>query len=188
MYDVNGGEDNPNKRGGYGTKKMSYFIKHLFHFFTSTNQHRVHSPFVYDYVTKCLYSKQRYSNKKSIDIFVKSIAYFKVQTLLLPSETKDLENLLARIFPALHLGETPYDMIYSNASNQKNIGTSIIAAERTHNDTVVFVENIHKTKATELAWEQLKNNDKTTISIDLFYCGVVFFRKEQAKEHFKIRI
>lgn len=167
---------------------MSYFLKHLIHFLTATNQHGVHSPFVYDYVTKCLYSKRRYSKKKSTTIFMKSIAYFKVQTLLLPSETKDLENMMVRIFPELQLGKSPYDMIYSNASNQNNIEITIIAAEKTHDNTVVFVENIHKTKATELVWEQLKNNDKITITIDLFYCGVVFFRKEQAKEHFKIRI
>ncbi len=38
------------------------------------------------------------------------------------------------------------------------------------------------------AWEQLKAHPMVRVTMDLFYCGVVFIRKEQAKEHFKIRI
>ena len=34
----------------------------------------------------------------------------------------------------------------------------------------------------------LKNHPKVKVSLDLFYFGVIFFRKEQAKEHFKIRV
>ena len=33
--------------------------RYLLFFFRSTNQHGIHSPFVYDFVTKCLYSKNK---------------------------------------------------------------------------------------------------------------------------------
>jgi hypothetical protein len=38
------------------------------------------------------------------------------------------------------------------------------------------------------AWEQIKADPQVKVSIDLFFVGLVFFRKEQVKENFKLRI
>jgi hypothetical protein len=38
------------------------------------------------------------------------------------------------------------------------------------------------------AWEEIKTHPKVTVTIDTFYWGLVFFRNEQPKEHFKIRV
>jgi hypothetical protein len=40
----------------------------------------------------------------------------------------------------------------------------------------------------EAAWEIIKNHSKVTVTIDTFQWGLVFFRYEQEKEHFVIRI
>ena len=77
--------------------------------------------------------------------------------------------------------DPPFD---SKADYKKKIK---LKDEEVHNQTVIFVEDIHKNEDSEKAWEQLKNDDNINVSIDLFYCGLLFFRKEQAKEHFKIR-
>ena len=167
---------------------MHSILAYLNHLLFATNQHGVHSPFVYDYVTKCLYSKQKLSKKKSINTFLKSLVYFEVKTLLLPREAVALEKVMLQEFPELQLDMTPFDMLYKDASNQKNIGELGTNEHKMHNGTVIFVDNIHKTKAAESAWKAFKYNEKVTVTIDLFYCGIIFFRKEQAKEHFKIRI
>jgi len=38
------------------------------------------------------------------------------------------------------------------------------------------------------AWSEIKKHPKVTVTVDIFYWGIVFFRKEQEKEHFKIRL
>jgi hypothetical protein len=38
------------------------------------------------------------------------------------------------------------------------------------------------------AWETIKRHPEATITIDSFFWGLVFFRKEQTKENFKIRV
>ncbi len=38
------------------------------------------------------------------------------------------------------------------------------------------------------AWEIIKQNQNVTVTIDTFFWGIVFFRKEQVKQHFKIRL
>jgi hypothetical protein len=40
----------------------------------------------------------------------------------------------------------------------------------------------------EEAWAIIKNHPKVTVTIDTFQWGLVFFIKEQEKEHFVIRI
>jgi hypothetical protein len=37
------------------------------------------------------------------------------------------------------------------------------------------------------AWDNIKAHPAVMLTIDLFYIGLVFFRKEQPRQHFKLR-
>ncbi len=56
-------------------------------------------------------------------------------------------------------------------------------------ESSVFVfDDIHWSEEMESAWEEIKNDPRVTLTIDLFFIGIVFFRKEQkARQHFSIR-
>ncbi|NHM06281.1 class I SAM-dependent methyltransferase [Flavobacterium sp. CYK-4] len=56
------------------------------------------------------------------------------------------------------------------------------------NETVWIFDDIHWSADMEEAWETIKNHPKVTVTIDTFQWGLVFFRYEQQKEHFVIRI
>jgi predicted O-methyltransferase YrrM len=57
------------------------------------------------------------------------------------------------------------------------------------NEHSIFVfDDIHWSEEMEAAWEEIKQHEAVTLTIDLFYIGVVFFRKEQkVPQHFTIR-
>lgn len=55
------------------------------------------------------------------------------------------------------------------------------------NDTVWIFDDIHWSPEMEEAWKMIKNHPKVKVTIDTFQWGLVFFRKEQPKEHFVIR-
>ncbi|HMQ44127.1 MAG TPA: class I SAM-dependent methyltransferase, partial [Mariniflexile sp.] len=57
-----------------------------------------------------------------------------------------------------------------------------------HNDSVFIFDDIYWSKPMTEAWETIKKHPKVTVTIDTFYWGIVFFRKEQLKEHFVIRV
>lgn len=59
--------------------------------------------------------------------------------------------------------------------------------EKTTEDTVFVFDDIYWSEEMMQAWTEIKNNDRVTLTIDLFYMGIVFFRKEQVKQHFLIR-
>jgi predicted O-methyltransferase YrrM len=54
------------------------------------------------------------------------------------------------------------------------------------NETVWIFDDIHWSANMEEAWEAIKNHPQVTVSLDTFQWGIVFFRKEQEKEHFVI--
>ncbi len=57
-----------------------------------------------------------------------------------------------------------------------------------HEYSILIFDDIHWSKEMEQAWETIKADDAVTLSIDLFFIGLVFFRKEQKiKQHFTIR-
>ncbi len=55
-------------------------------------------------------------------------------------------------------------------------------------ETSIFVfDDIYWSKEMQQAWQQICAHPEVMISIDLFYLGIVFFRKNQPKQHFNIR-
>ena len=59
---------------------------------------------------------------------------------------------------------------------------------KTNNDSILIFDDIHWSREMEAAWETIKNNPAVNCSIDLFFIGLVFFRKEfKEKQHFVIR-
>lgn len=57
----------------------------------------------------------------------------------------------------------------------------------TNNDTVFLFDDIHWSAGMEEAWEYIKASQKVKVTIDLFFMGLVFFRKELSKQDFIIR-
>jgi predicted O-methyltransferase YrrM len=58
---------------------------------------------------------------------------------------------------------------------------------RVHNDTVFVFDDIHWSKEMEQAWAAIKEHPSVQVTIDLFGVGLVFFRREQPKQHFILR-
>lgn len=56
-----------------------------------------------------------------------------------------------------------------------------------HDGAFIAIGDIHWSSEMEQAWEQIRCNPEVTVSMDLFYMGLVFFRKGQAPEHFTLK-
>lgn len=243
----------------------------------SKNQHSVHSPFVYDLVTKCFYDNTKYpaykqlkayrkallQNKTSIEVtdlgagsqvdssntrkvsditknagttvsraklFYRLSRYFKFDQVLelgtsmgiathaislgnpitnittiegcpnISKFTKDnfnkhgLKNInsLTGDFKAVipTLTSNTYDLIYFDGNHQKEATLDYFNSllPTINNNTIFIFDDIYWSKGMTEAWETIKQHPKVTVTIDTFFWGFVCFRKEQAKEHFTIRI
>lgn len=56
------------------------------------------------------------------------------------------------------------------------------------NETVWIFDDIHWSLEMQEAWQIIKNHPKVKVTIDTFQWGLIFFRQEQFKEHFVVRI
>lgn len=54
--------------------------------------------------------------------------------------------------------------------------------------SILVFDDIHWSAEMESAWDFIKNNQSVTMSVDLFFIGIVFFRKDfKEKQHFAIQ-
>ncbi|MBP0904503.1 O-methyltransferase [Mariniflexile gromovii] len=253
-------------------------IKSYIKFLTkSTNEHGVHSPFVYNLVTKCFYDKTDYKAYKSIynykkqllenknkiaitdlgvgshvtklhERYVSEIAknagttnkraklLYRLTTYFNFKNILELGTSLGVATHAMHLGypnsnittiegcpnisdftktnlenhslehidlitgdfndviknlkPTTYDLIFFDGNHQKEATLYYFETllRTAHNDSVFIFDDIHWSDGMTEAWETIKQHPQVTVTIDTFFWGFVFFRKEQAKEHFTIRV
>ncbi|MBT8186035.1 MAG: hypothetical protein KJN76_14425 [Eudoraea sp.] len=153
--------------------------------FSATNQHGVHSPFVFKYLTECLYSKPLIKGDKIADILLKSIGYFKAKNLYI-SANDPLRILVLKHYPELRFSDPPYEMVYMDIIDWSVFiegGTEMI-----RNNSVILLSGLYKNSQSQIIWRAQTRSQLFNVSIDLFYCGLLFVRKEQNKEHFKVRI
>ena len=85
---------------------------------------------------------------------------------------------------------TQYSILFIDGNHQKEATLSYFEKllPTVHNDSVMIFDDIHWSKGMEEAWEEIKAHPKVKVSIDTFQWGLVFFRREQEKEHFVIRV
>jgi predicted O-methyltransferase YrrM len=83
-----------------------------------------------------------------------------------------------------------YQLIYfdGNHSKKATLDYFELLLPTITNDTVWIFDDIHWSQDMEDAWEIIKNHKKVKVTIDTFQWGILFFRYEQEKEHFVIRI
>ncbi|MCH5597275.1 O-methyltransferase [Niabella ginsengisoli] len=58
-----------------------------------------------------------------------------------------------------------------------------------HNETLLIFDDIHWSKEMETAWKNILSHEAVSCDIDLFYIGIVSFRKEfKEKQSFSVRV
>lgn len=57
-----------------------------------------------------------------------------------------------------------------------------------HNDSVLVFDDIYWSPGMTRAWEEIKQHPDVRITVDLFFIGLVYFRNQQAREHFRLRV
>lgn len=242
----------------------------------STNEHGVHSPFVYDLITQCFYDRSPYEeyntlaahrnkflsdhsdisvtdlgagsrvfksdkrkisamarhagiNRKRQKLLLRMLRYFKPEKVLelgtslglstmamalghSSSEITSIEGCPATAAKAreyfdvfdvqniqVHntdfdtfLTETNaiFDLVYvdGNHTRTDTLRYFELLLKCIHNDSMIILDDIHWSKEMYSAWKEIISNEQVTVSIDSFQWGIIFFRKEQNKQDFKIRV
>ena len=93
------------------------------------------------------------------------------------------------LLPDLFAKQEKLDFVYIDGNHRKDATLNYFkwCLPKVGEHTVLIFDDIYWSKGMKEAWEEIKNHPDVTVTIDLFWIGLVFFKKGQAKEHFKIR-
>lgn len=83
-----------------------------------------------------------------------------------------------------------FDFIYFDGNHTKNATLKYFETclPTINDNSVWFFDDIYWNKEMHQAWAEIKKHPRVTFTVDVFYWGIVFFRKEQTKKHYKIRV
>jgi predicted O-methyltransferase YrrM len=95
------------------------------------------------------------------------------------------ENTLPKI-----IDSNSFDLIYFDGNHNKKATLTYFyeCLKTVKNESIFIFDDIHLSKEMYQAWNIIKQHPKATVTINNFYWGMVFFRKEQTKQHFTIRV
>jgi len=81
------------------------------------------------------------------------------------------------------------DLAFIDGNHEEKPTTSYFekCLEYANNDTIFVFDDIHWSDGMENAWDYIKAHSRTTLTIDLFFVGIVFIKSELSKEDFTIR-
>jgi hypothetical protein len=61
-------------------------------------------------------------------------------------------------------------------------------AEKTHEKSVIVVDDIHHSAEMEEAWKEICADERVTSTMDLYQLGLVFFDKHYWRRNYKMRL
>ncbi|MFV0530247.1 MAG: hypothetical protein ACK5MD_02290 [Flavobacteriales bacterium] len=153
---------------------MSYFLvkEYIKFWIHARTAHGIHSPFIYNMVTKCL---------RNHNVFIQTRFY----TESIPKKYNVLLNRILSFYGITSIS-TDYERNFEVLISQ-NFKNSEKIIQKLENNQFWFLLNIRKNKQTLKKWEKIIQHSDIEISIDLFLIGIILKRKEQSKEHFQLK-
>ena len=140
------------------------------------------------------------SNKKA-NLLIRIVNYFKPEQVLEIGMSTDLENSAIQIGSPKSIISTikiskekvenkTYDFIYfgRNQKEKEVLNYFETCLKHKNNNSIFVFNNIHSSKEMSRVWTTIKKHSEVSVTIDTYYFGMVFFRQEQAKEHFVVRV
>jgi len=82
------------------------------------------------------------------------------------------------------------DLVFIDGNHRKDPTLNYFHQLINHSteSTILIFDDIHWSSEMELAWKEIQQHPEVTLTIDLFFIGLVFFKKDfKAKQHFVIR-
>jgi predicted O-methyltransferase YrrM len=93
------------------------------------------------------------------------------------------------ILPDIIAQQPSLDFVYIDGNHRKEATLNYFKwclPKVTENSLLIF-DDIYWSEGMKEAWTEIKNHPDVTVTIDLFWIGLVYFKKGQAKEHFKLK-
>ena len=95
-----------------------------------------------------------------------------------------------KVLPEVIAKENTLDLVFVDGNHRKEATLHYfdLCLPALQENSIMIFDDIYWSRGMKEAWQQIKDHPQVTVTIDLFWIGIVFFRKGQAKEHFRINL
>jgi predicted O-methyltransferase YrrM len=82
------------------------------------------------------------------------------------------------------------DFVFVDGNHQKDATLKYFewCLPKVHEDTLLIFDDIYWSEGMKEAWNEIKAYPKVTVTVDLFWIGLVFFKSGRVKEDFLVRV
>lgn len=93
------------------------------------------------------------------------------------------------ILPDIIAKQPSLDFVYIDGNHRKDATLNYFkwCLPKVNEDSLLIFDDIYWSQGMKEAWAEIKNDPDVTVTVDLFWIGLVYFKKGQAKEHFKLK-
>ncbi|WP_293312749.1 O-methyltransferase [Pedobacter sp. UBA5917] len=93
------------------------------------------------------------------------------------------------ILPDIIAKQPSLDFVYIDGNHRKDATLNYFkwCLPKVNEDSLLIFDDIYWSQGMKEAWAEIKNHPDVTVTVDLFWIGLVYFKKGQAKEHFKLK-
>jgi predicted O-methyltransferase YrrM len=101
-----------------------------------------------------------------------------------------IEGDFAQMLPRAMEGSGKAGMVFIDGNHRKEATLEYfrIFLEKSDTGSVFIFDDIHWSEGMEEAWKEIREHDAVTMTIDLFFIGLVFFSRDfKVRQHFSIR-
>jgi len=93
------------------------------------------------------------------------------------------------ILPDIIARQPSLDFVYIDGNHRKDATLNYFkwCLPKVTEDSLLIFDDIYWSGGMKEAWAEIKNHPDVTVTVDLFWIGLVYFKKGQAKEHFKLK-
>jgi predicted O-methyltransferase YrrM len=99
--------------------------------------------------------------------------------------TGNFDDQLAKVLKPID--RLDFAFIDGNHQQEPTINYFEQCLVKSHSNSIFIFDDIHWSEGMEKAWENIISHPDVSLSVDIFYMGIVFLKKELTKQHFVIR-
>lgn len=187
---------------------LKFAARYISHRFKAITRHGLHSPFVYRLVDEVIYD---FSNKKvyaeiqnslnpahklnkADKLLFRLVDNARPQQILITGKISTADQIIikqAAPQARIHTGEiyNKADLIWIDARPQPEQLYHCFEQSLPHvqAQTCIIIKDMHRNEYAQQAWQAIKAHPQVTVTVDLFWLGLVYFRTGQVREDFLIR-